>query len=402
MSPTTLTTDLVGHIQRQAQAQHEQVVGWRRHLHRHAELSFKEVDTADFIENELKQIAGFEVTRPTPTSLVATLKGGQPGKVLAIRADIDALPIQDQKNCDYASTRPGVMHACGHDGHTAMLLGTAHLLSSLREQIPGEVRLFFQHAEEQHPGGAQEMVNAGVMEGVDQIISAHLMSTIETGKVVVLDGPALASSDRFVLTVQGKGGHAANPDKCVDPIWIGSQIVANLQAVVARNTSAHDPLIVSITRFLAGGDAFNVIPDQAELAGSVRCYSPAVREQVPVLLERIAKGVAEAHGASIQLNYIKGYQPVVNDPAVAGAMRDVVGQALADVVLHSMDPLPNSEDFGAFTQHAPGAYGLIDARSESKGIRHPHHHPHFDFDEDALEYGVRLFTAAPFLLNRSR
>lgn len=382
-----------------ARAQHPQVVDWRRHMHRHAELSFQEFDTADFLEGELRKIPGLSLARPTGTSIVARLQGGQPGKVLAIRADIDALPLQDQKACDYASQRPGAMHACGHDGHAAMLLGAARLLAGLREQLPGEVRFFFQHAEEQHPGGAQQMVDAGVMEGVDQIIAAHVMSTVDTGRIVVLDGATLASSDRFVLRVQGKGGHAANPDRCIDPIWIGSQIVANLQAIVARNTDAHDALIVSVTRFHAG-TAFNVIPDVAELSGSVRCYSPAVRDAVPERIERIARGVAEAHGASIELDYVRGYRPVVNDPVTAAALREAVQQGLPEIPLHTMNPLPNSEDFGAFTVRAPGAYALIGARSAAKGIRHPHHHPHFDFDEDALEHGVRMFASAPFVLNQ--
>jgi amidohydrolase len=393
--PEALARDIAG----LARGQHQQVVDWRRHMHRHAELSFKEFDTADFLEGELRQIAGLRLERPTATSLVARLQGGLPGKVLAIRADIDALPLQDQKTCDYASQRAGAMHACGHDGHAAMLLGAARLLAGMRDQLPGEVRFFFQHAEEQHPGGAQQMVDAGVMDGVDQIIAAHVMSTVDTGRIVVLDGPTLASSDRFVLRVQGKGGHAATPDRCIDPIFIGSQIVANLQVIVARNTDAHDALIVSVTRFHAG-TAFNVIPDSAELSGSVRCYAPEVRDAVPGRIERIARGVAEAHGATIELDYVRGYRPVVNDPAVAGALRAAVQQALPEIPLHTMNPLPNSEDFSAFTVKTPGAYALIGARSAAKGIRHPHHHPHFDFDEDALEHGVRMFVAAPFVLNQ--
>ena len=229
------TTAIAAAIAQKARQQHEEVVQWRRHMHRHPELSFKEVDTSDFLEQQLRAIEGLEVSRPTPTSLLARLAGGRPGRTLAMRADIDALPLQDQKRCDYASRNANVMHACGHDGHAAMLLGAARLLAELRQQLPGDVRFFFQHAEEQHPGGAQQMVDAGVMQGVDQVISAHVMSTLDTGRIAVLDGPALASSDRFVLKVQGRGGHAANPDRCIDPIFVGAQIVANLQAVVARN-----------------------------------------------------------------------------------------------------------------------------------------------------------------------
>lgn len=385
-------------IEQSARAQHPQVVAWRRRMHRHPELSFQEFDTADFLEQELRQLPGLQVERPTATSLVASLQGVLPGRTLAIRADIDALPIHDQKTCDYASANPGAMHACGHDGHAAMLLGAARLLADLKDELPGQVRFFFQHAEEQHPGGAQEMVNAGVMKGVDRIISAHVMSTEDTGRITVLDGPAMASSDRFVLRVLGKGGHAANPDRCVDPVWVASQLVANLQAVVSRNNDPHDALILSVTRFHAG-EAFNVIPDQAELGGSVRCFSEAVRERVPQLIERIAQGVTAAHGARFELEYIRGYSPVVNDPVVAGVLREVVRQAIPQAQLATMRPLPNSEDFSAFLKEAPGAYALIGARSAAKGIKHPHHHPHFDFDEDALLHGVQLFVNAPFALN---
>ena len=385
-------------VDAQSQRQHAEVVAWRRHMHRHPELSFKEVDTANFLERELAAIDGIEVSRPTPTSLLARLAGGRQGRTLAMRADIDALPLQDQKSCDYASGNANVMHACGHDGHAARLLGAARSLAGLRAQVPGEVRFFFQHAEEQHPGGAQQMVDAGVMQGVDQVISAHVMSTLDTGSIAVLDGPALASSDRFVLRLRGRGGHAANPDRCIDPIMIGAQIVGNLQAVVSRNTDPHEALILSVTRF-DGGSAFNVIPDAVELWGSVRCFSDQVRAGVPALVERIANGVAAAHGATCELEYIRGYSPVVNDPAVAERMRAVVRQGIATAALQPIRPLPNSEDFSAFLKHAPGAYVFVGARSAAKGIVHPHHHPHFDFDEDALLHGVQLFANAPFHLN---
>jgi amidohydrolase len=385
-------------IDAQSQRQHPEVVAWRRHMHRHPELSFKEVDTANFLERELAAIEGLEVSRPTPTSLLARIAGGRPGRTLAMRADIDALPLQDQKTCDYASGHANVMHACGHDGHAAMLLGAARILAGLRAQVPGEVRFFFQHAEEQHPGGAQQMVDADVMQGVDQVISAHVMSTLDTGSIAVLDGPALASSDRFVLRLRGRGGHAANPDRCIDPILVGAQIVTNLQAVVSRNTDPHEAVILSVTRF-DGGSAFNVIPDTVELWGSVRCFSDQVRAQVPALVERIAGGVAAAHGAQCELEYIRGYSPVVNDPAVAERMRAVVREGIATASLQAIKPLPNSEDFSAFLKHAPGAYVFVGARSAAKGIVHPHHHPHFDFDEDALLHGVQLFANAPFHLN---
>lgn len=392
------THPLAQRIEALARTQHPRVVGWRRTMHRQPELSFQERETVRFLLAELAQVDCLEIERPTDTSIVARLRGGRPGPTLAIRADIDALPIQDGKHCDYRSQVPGVMHACGHDGHAAMLLGSVHLLSALRNELPGEVRFFFQHAEEQHPGGAAEMVEAGVMNGVDRIIAAHVISTQDTGGIVVRDGPAFASSDRFVLRVLGKGGHAANPDRCIDPVFVGAQIVANLQAIVARNTDAHDALIISVTRFHAG-EAFNVIPDGAELGGSVRCFSDAVRRRAPELIRRIADGVAGAHGARCELDYVLGYAPVVNDAGVAGALRHMIERDMPALQVREMNPMPNSENFGAFLQHAPGAYALIGARSAAKGICHPHHHPMFDFDEDALLHGVQLFSNAPFTLN---
>lgn len=385
-------------VEAQSLQQHAQVVAWRRHMHRNPELSFQEVNTSDYLEAKLKAIPGLEVSRPTATSLLARLVGGLPGRTLAMRADIDALPIQDQKSCDYASQNSNVMHACGHDGHAAMLLGAAQILGRLQSQVPGEVRFFFQHAEEQHPGGAQQMVDAGVMLGVDQVISAHVMSTLDTGKIAVLDGPALASSDRFKLRVYGKGGHAANPDRCVDPIVIGAQVVGSLQTVVSRNMDPHDAVIISVTKF-DGGSAFNVIPDSVELWGSVRCFNDAVRQRLPELIERVAQGVAATYGGRCELEYIRGYGPVVNDPVVAAPLRGVVEQHMPSAQLEAIRPLPNSEDFSAFLQHAPGAYVFIGARSAAKGIEHPHHHPRFDFDEDALLHGVQLFVHAPFALN---
>ena len=386
------------HVEQLAREQHPHVVAWRRQMHHNPELSFQEVQTAEFLANALQAIDGLTLERPTATSLVAVLRGGKPGATLAIRADIDALPIQDAKTCDYASGNPGAMHACGHDGHAAMLLGAAHILAGMRDQVPGEVRFFFQHAEELHPGGAQEMVDAGVMEGVDRVISAHVMSLLDVGHVSVIDGPTLASSDRFTLTVTGRGGHASMPNMSVDPLWVAAQIVTNLQAVVSRNTNPLDPVVVSVTRFHAG-EAFNVIPDQAEIGGSVRCFSEEVRNQVPELIERIANGVAQAHGATVELNYVRGYSSVVNDPVIAGAMRDVVTDCIASAESTPMPPLSGSEDFSAFLKKAPGAYAFIGARNEARGIVHPHHHPHFDFDEEALLHGVQLFVNAPFAIN---
>jgi amidohydrolase len=214
----------------------DDVIQWRRHLHKYPELSFQEEKTAAFVYERLQSFGNLELSRPTRTSVVARLVGAQPGPVIGLRADMDALAIQEENDFPFASAVPGVMHACGHDGHTAMLLGAASVLSRLRDQIRGEVRFIFQHAEEMHPGGAREMVEAGVAEGIDAMLAIHLMAYIPVGKIGIAYGPVTANSDRFEITIQGKGGHASAPHTAIDPVAIGAQVIANLQQIVSRNT----------------------------------------------------------------------------------------------------------------------------------------------------------------------
>lgn len=369
------------------------VVQWRRYLHQHPELSFHEERTAQFVYDTLAGFGGLELSRPTPTSVVARLRGLNPGPVLAIRADMDALPIQEKNEVEYASRTPGVMHACGHDGHTSMLLGAAKVLTGLRERLHGEVRFIFQHAEEVFPGGAQQMVDAGVMDGVDVVIGAHLWSPVPFGKVVVRAGALMASPDVFRLVVKGAGGHAAAPQETVDSIAIGAQIVTNLQHIVSRNVDPLDNAVVSVTRFLAG-TADNVIPGTAELTGTIRTFDAELRGRIPALMERIIKGITQAHGATYELSFERGYRPVINNDDVIAFMRRVVERALGPDALTEGRPSMGGEDFSAFQQRAPGAFFFIGARNEERGIVHPHHHERFDIDERALEQGVAVFIGA--------
>lgn len=371
------------------------VVKWRRHLHQHPELSFYEEQTAQFVYEMLESFGELELSRPTKTSVVARLIGAQPGKVLAIRADMDALPITEENEFEFASKNPGVMHACGHDGHTAMLLGTAKILTGMKAQIRGEVRFLFQHAEELFPGGAQEMVDAGVMEGVDAVIGTHLWSTMEVGKVGVLAGPMMASPDMFQIFIQGKGGHAALPHQTIDSIAIGAQVVTNLQHIVSRNTDPLEKLVVSVTKFI-GGTTHNVIPGTVEIMGTVRSFDAGLREEVPKLIERVVKGVTEAHGASYTFHYSPGYRPVINDADVTSVIEETVREVLGEEALFDMQPNMGGEDFSALQQAAPGSFFFVGAGNEEKGIVYPHHHPRFTIDEDALETGVKLFVNAAF------
>ncbi|PEY96888.1 N-acyl-L-amino acid amidohydrolase, partial [Bacillus cereus] len=323
--------------------------------------------------------------------VMARLIGNQPGKVIALRADMDALPIVEENDFDFVSQKIGVMHACGHDGHTAILLGTAWVLTQLKNQIKGEVRFIFQHAEELPPGGAQELVQAGVLNGVDIIIGSHLSSALPLGKIGLSYGPMMAGADTFNIKVLGKGGHASQPELTIDPIVIGTQIVTNLQHIVSRYRDAQETLVISVTQFNAGG-AINVIPDKISIGGSVRSFNPELREKVPTFIERIVKGITEAHGATYEFNYQFGYAPTINDEEVTRLMDETVCEIFSENNREILKPIMGSEDFSAYQHMTPASYIFIGARNEEKGIIYPHHHPKFTIDEQALQYGVQLFV----------
>ena len=371
----------------------DQVVAWRRYLHQRPELSFNEVETAQFVHDTLAGFGGLEISRPTATSVVARLVTGRPGPVLAMRADMDALAITEETGLPFASANHGVMHACGHDGHTSMLLGAVRELVAIRDALRGELRFIFQHAEEISPGGAEEMVQRGVMEGVDRIIGTHLWASLEVGKVGVIEGAAMAAPDTFWITVRGKGGHAAIPQQTIDAIAVGAQVVTNLQHIVSRAMDPIDSVVLSITQFHAG-TTHNVIPEVVEMNGTVRSFDPELRTRVPQLMERIIKGVTAAHGATYEFTYERGYRPVINDVEVTREMAAVVEAVCGLDVLVTLRPTMGGEDFSAFLQKAPGSFYFIGAGNAEKGIVHPHHHPKFDIDERALETGVKIFIEA--------
>lgn len=380
----------------------EQLVAWRRHLHQHPELSFEEHETARYIEAELKKMPGLTVTRPTKTSVLAVLKGGTPGRTVLLRADIDALPITEENTFDFKSQNPGVMHACGHDGHTAILLGVARLLSEEAarnpESIPGEIRMIFQHAEENGPGGAEELVTqTPLMDGVDVVTGLHLSSGLPAGKVGIRAGAFMASPDMLTIKILGKGGHAANPEQTTDPIAVGAQIVTNLQHIVSRNISALESLVVSITQFHAG-TTHNVIPDTAELMGTVRCFSPELRQRAPELIERVVKGICEAHGARYEMGYELGYRPVINTDWVAAQLTEIARAEFGPENVVEAPQWMGGEDFSAYLEKAPGAYFNVGSASDEADSHWPHHHPRFTLDESSLETGVRMLHEAALKL----
>ncbi|MDP9742738.1 UNVERIFIED_ORG: amidohydrolase [Bacillus sp. B2I3] len=384
MSQTIMIHDLI-------EAVKDEVIAWRRYLHKYPELSFQEEKTAQFVYETLQTFGELEISRPTKTSIMARLIGQQPGKVIALRADMDALPIEEENDFDFVSQNSGVMHACGHDGHTAMLLGTAKIFTQIKEQIKGEVRFLFQHAEELPPGGAQEMVRAGALDGVDMIIGTHLLSTLPLGKIGLGYGPIMAGADTFNITLVGKGGHASQPELTVDPIAIGTQVVSNLQHIVSRYRDSQDALVISVTQF-HGGSAINVIPSKVSIGGSVRSFNPQLQVEIPNFIERIVKGITEAHGATYEFDYQFGYAPTINDEEVTRLMDETVCEIFGEESREILKPIMGSEDFSAFQEVVPGTYIGIGARNEEKGIIYPHHHPKFTVDEQALQNGVKLYV----------
>jgi amidohydrolase len=367
------------------------IVRWRRHLHANPELSFEEHETARFVEETLRSFgSGLEIQRPTPTSVVARLRSGE-GPTLALRADMDALPIEEETPVAFRSTRPGVMHACGHDAHTAVLLGVARTLLERRDELAGEVRFVFQHAEELPPGGASELVAAGVLDGVDAIVGAHVFSQEESGTVAVPVGAFAAAPDTFEIVVRGKGGHAAMVHKAVDSVVAAAQVVTNLQQIVSREVNPIDRAVVSVTR-ISGGTASNIVPEHVVLGGTVRTYRPEVQEQIREALARVATGVAGAHRCTAELSYEVGYAATVNDAGIAAVVaRNVEADRLTEI-----EPIMGGEDFSAYQQVVPGCFFIVGAGGKEAA---PHHHPRFTIDEDALlvAHDVFVRTALDFL-----
>lgn len=370
--------------------QEQQVIKWRRKFHQNPELSFQEENTSQFIFETLNSFGNLVVSKPTKTSVMARLIGKFPGKTLALRADIDALPINELNTCEYKSTNMGVMHACGHDGHTASLLGVAKIISQMADQVHGEIRLLFQHAEELPPGGAKQMIDAGVMEGVDLIVGIHLWTIMQFGRIGIISGAMMAAADIFHLEIIGKGGHGAAPHRSVDSILTAAHVVTNLQQIVARNVDPLEPAVISVTKFVAGSN-HNVLPSTVSISGTVRTLNPELSAQMPTSIERVISGVTAAHNAQYKLDYIRGYAPLINDAQVANLIEQVVVEELGPEWVDKMKPSMGGEDFSAYLDYAPGCFIFVGASNEQKGIIHPHHHPNFDIDEDALAVSMQIF-----------
>ncbi|MDE7010352.1 MAG: amidohydrolase [Oscillospiraceae bacterium] len=372
------------------------LVADRRWLHSHAEISFQEKETTAWLCAQLEKIDGLTVSRPTATGAVATLSTGRPGPVVAFRADIDALAMTEATGLPYASQNPGAMHACGHDGHAAVLLSAARLLAGMRDELRGEVRFLFQHAEEVPPGGAAQLVAAGAVDGVEEVYGLHFTSSMPTGSFGVRSGVLTSATDRFDITVKGKGGHSAIPQECVDPVVIGAQIVLALQGIISRKLNPCEVAVLSICQ-VSGGSAYNIIPHTIQLTGSVRTFDQTVRENVERWIEEIARGIAQAQGGDIDFAYSYGYGFVVNDPALTEAAAAVIRETFGPQAVVPIGPQMPGEDFCHFLEKCPGFFVEVGAASPEKGITAPHHNPLYQLDEDALplaaEYAAALLAS---------
>ncbi|PSN17696.1 amidohydrolase [filamentous cyanobacterium CCP5] len=389
-SPANLAENGIRLAIRDLQAQ---LVEWRRILHQRPELGFKEHITAEFIHQKLASWGIDHQVAVATTGIVACIQGRRPGPVLGIRADMDALPIQEQNPVPYRSLHDGVMHACGHDGHVTIALGTAYYLSQHRDDFAGTVKIIFQPAEE-GPGGAKPMIEAGALQNpdVEAMIGLHLWNNLPLGTIGVRSGPLMAATEFFHCTITGKGGHGAIPHQTVDSIVVGAQVVNALQTIVARNIDPLKAAVVTIGEFHAGS-AVNVIADSARISGTVRYFDRAYSDYFEPRLNQIIGGVCQSHGATYQLDYTHLYPPVVNDPAMAELVRSVamaVVETPAGVVPECQTM--GGEDMSFFLEAVPGCYFFLGAANADKGLAYPHPHPRFDFAETALAAGVEIFA----------
>jgi amidohydrolase len=374
-----------------------ELVALRRDLHRHPELSWQERRTQEVVLERLRAW-GLEDVRPiADTGATALVRGGRPGRTLLWRADMDALPIQERNEVEYASTSPGVMHACGHDGHVAIALGLARLVHEGRGSLAGNVRFVFQPAEES-AGGAQRCIEAGVLEepAVDAALGLHIDADTPTGAVVVVAGPAFAAPTAIAITIQGRGGHAAQPHRAVDAIVAASQVVTALQTVVSRSTDPEDTVVLTIGT-IEGGERLNIIAEQVRMTGTVRTFDARVLERTLRRVEDVVAGVTAAMGATYEFSHYTSCPVLVNDAGMAALVECEARAFFGSEGVLRRAPSTGADDMACFLEKVPGCYFFLGAQPRQRSRRFPHHHPRFDFDERALtvglEFALRLVEA---------
>lgn len=383
-------TPMNGRLSDDARASAAEVVATRRDLHRHPEQGFREVRTSALVEKRLKSL-GIETKRLCGTGVVGLLKGAKPGPTLLMRADMDGLPVVELNEVPYASASRGVMHACGHDGHVAALLGAAKALAKRRASLAGNVKFMFQPAEE-GPGGARPMIEDGLLEKprVDWAFGAHVWNDLPVGNIGIRPGPVMASADEWRVVIRGRGGHGAAPHQTIDPVVIAAQVVVALQTVVSRRVDPVKPAVLTVGQ-ISGGNRSNIIPALSEIVGTVRALEEPVRKLVKGELERVAKGVSASLGASAEIEYKYGYPSTANDKRACDLAREaseaVVGRAATVEQAISL----GAEDFSYVLREVPGCFWMLGGANPKRGLNHPHHSARFDFDEAALPIGVDVW-----------
>ena len=369
----------------------DEVISIRRDLHKHPELGFKEVRTSEIIENYLKNL-GIEVkTHVAETGVVGLIRGKEVGKTILLRADMDALPIEELNDVSYKSVNKGVMHACGHDGHTAMLLVAAKVLAHHKDELKGNVKLIFQPSEEKDPGGAIKMIEEGAMENppVEKAFGMHLGNMIPAGIIGIKEGVFTAEADRFKIIITGKGGHGAYPHTSVDPVIIASQTVMNLQTIVSREINPIQPIVLTVGK-IQSGDVFNVIPETAELLGTVRTLDKNVAKSIPERIQRIAENTAKVFRGSAKTEYHFGYPPIVNSKEETNYVIKIAEGVVGKEHILATPVSMGGEDMSYFLEKVPGAFFWLGSMNKEKGLDKPHHSAYFNFDEDVLPIGVEM------------
>ncbi|MEH7123095.1 amidohydrolase [Bacillus sp. JJ1503] len=369
-----------------------ELVSFRRDMHMYPELSFEEVNTPVKIADFLQSL-GLEVERQVGgRGVIGRLKGGKPGKTIAFRADFDALPIQDEKDVEYKSRIPGVMHACGHDIHTASLLGVAKVLSEVKEEISGNVVFIHQFAEEQIPGGAKSMIEDGCLNGVDAIYGVHVWSSLPVGTIGIIDEYAMAAGDKFDIKIIGKGGHGAKPQITIDSLVVGAQLVNNLQNIVSRRIDPHAPAVVTVGTFQAG-QAFNVIAERANITGTVRTFDDNVRDSIEEYIKQISHSTCESAGAKAVVEYERGYPPLWNHPDHIQKAENVAIKLVGKENVKYPSPSMGMEDFSYYLKEVPGAFVFVGGGNSDIDADYPQHHPKFNVDERSILISAKLFLS---------
>ena len=364
------------------------LINWRRHFHMYPEVAYKEVESSNYIVQELKAYPELKIIRPTQTSVVAVLQGKKPGKIIGLRADFDALPILEEADIEYKSKNIGLMHACGHDFHAAMLLGAIDELYNKRESLQGTIKFIFQHAEEVQPGGASQIISTGVLDDIQVFYGSHISAVDPVGVVLSAPGSVYANADFFIIKIQGKGAHAARPQNGIDPLLTGCEIVNALNHIVSRNISSEEQAVLTVGSFHAG-TADNIIPDTALIRGTVRTYNEKIQELIESRIKETAEGICKAYGATCQAEYHRGYKAVINDENLYKFFNKMAAEVLPNVKIELMQPHMGGEDFSAYSNIAPAFFSNIGAGTD---LIYGHHHPKMTLDENALPIGTALYV----------